>query len=127
MDTVPITTEAIAMARYSISLPNGKKVIARNYMLAIRQVRKLPDETWIPAAECKKEELLRQYWRMMNNKISNHIAAYNVGRKWKSDWQNTVSQLAVRVNQRRVIIRERELPKEFRVRLKHRFYRDCDF
>ena len=113
--------------KYSITLPNGRKIAATEYMKAIRTVRTLPDGTYIEKAGATKEQILSQYSRMMNNKINKGDKDYMKGRKWSSDYQRSAVKTAIRVNTPRLIVRETEVPKEFMSRLKNRIYTGDDF
>lgn len=112
-----------------VPLPNGRYVKAHDFVQGIQKIKSLPDGAIIRGAgqwgaNTTKEAMLREYREMIDNRINSKIPGFDNGRKKQSSWQSTASQLALRVNTPRLIVRKGEVPKEFRVRLNHRIFKD---
>lgn len=67
---------------------------------------------------------LRSSWCPTDAQRAQAIEGMCGWRKLDDDWQNAARRIARAVNTPRLVVREREAPREFRARLRHRFSAD---
>ncbi|MCP4878276.1 MAG: hypothetical protein GY896_22720 [Gammaproteobacteria bacterium] len=67
-----------------------------------------------------RDEVLSQFRAGLHDRINRHIPGYGVGRKWDSDWQRCIANVARQLNTPRLIIHW--LPKELKERFAHRLW-----
>lgn len=112
---------------YTIGLPNGRSCRLPTYVAAWKRLRTMKPDASVDGFghfDQRADEILRELRRGMHDRINRHIAGYGVGRKWASDWWWPTWRLSRDVNTRRLVVRVRQCPKEFRARLAHRLSED---
>jgi hypothetical protein len=124
-----------------IKIPSGQQVTVSAYVAAWNKLRRMTADQlshdvparqwqWFPVSAA---EVLSDMRTAMHDRINRRAAlsirdngflwpmqtARDPGRKWSEDWQRETRRLANAVNSR-IVVRERDCPKEFRSRLAHR-------
>lgn len=111
------------MMQHVIRLPNGRHCTVGTYVKAWRALLAAPGDAQVSGFGHFPEDasrVLRAMRDAMHDRINRHLAYYNRGRKWDWRWQRDVARVAWNLNGRRIVTREREVPREYRARLAHR-------
>lgn len=102
-------------------------VTVGEYARAIKAVLAAPPKTeykqslcgWWPAT---REEIIRQFYEGMHDRINKHDPQYRKGRKWDQDWQRQIGHAARALNHPRLVIDwlPADLQKRFSYRLREK-------
>lgn len=92
-----------------IVLADGRRIGIPRYVAAWKACKALEPQTpigkGISGNGDTAAEALTELRRGLDNRINRNIPGYGVGRKWSSDWQRAVMQVANQINTPRLIVR----------------------
>lgn len=105
----------------AITLPNGRMVGLGVYARAWKELQKMEPGELVKGFDyfaAPAREILEKMREGLMDRINRHDRSFGIGRKWDSDWQRTMIQSAIRLNQPRLIIDW--LPPELKGRFNYR-------
>lgn len=130
-DTRPLARRPSTVYRV-VRLPDGHRVSLGEYVRSWKEILNLVREDRGDAklwgfhhSERSAREILDNLRDGMHDRINRKIPGYGVGRKWSMDWFMDAYRLWIKLNYRH-IIRERDVPREWRKRLAHRITKPED-
>lgn len=126
METVTDSVTRRPKGRWRVRVPRGSLVSLGRYIAAWKALKQLPSGASIAGWDhfpTPASDVLRRMREGLHDRINRRLPWYGQGRKWDAQWQVETMRLAFRVNTMRLLVWEREVPKEFRARLEHRITR----
>lgn len=119
--------------KHYIILPNGRKVTVGEYTRSWKILKQLPlDRIICLGNQTTKgafsyfpetaQQILERIKFGVHDRINKHLKMN--GRKYSSDYERAALQCSYRVNTPNLIVRETEIPFEFRERLRHRIFKE---
>ena len=105
----------------TIRLPSGIVLTLGQYVAAWRRALEAPGDEefrrWDRFPETA-ERILAEIRRGVHARINRHLPWYDQGRKWAEGWQRDAERFARAVNTPRLIVRDRECPRDLRGRVR---------